>query len=253
MNTDDVVTLTQAIVDNAQRLGFTWGLRLATVTSVNADGTVRVMFDGDTVSINAISMIGTLTVRNRVYVISVPPAGQFITAMVAGTTYRVRQTLTAPASSVVFLVPSALRQVRLNCLARSDAAVQAMQLVYRLNTDNSALYFSELVQGQNATTVAAAISGGTSGLCGILTGSLAGAGVFGSSDITFTGWDLSSVTSFVGVTYTSQALGNGVANFFTLSGGGIYAGASPYTSITLLPTSGNFIAGSDFQLEGIPS
>jgi hypothetical protein len=71
----------QAIVDNAKRLGLTWTLTLATVTSINP---VQAITDGDTVIIGMTSMIGPLTLGQRVYVIQVPPSGNFIVGSTSG-------------------------------------------------------------------------------------------------------------------------------------------------------------------------
>ncbi len=73
----------KAIQDNAQRLGLTWQLRLATVLP-NTTGTANsspVVMDGDTAAIDAVSMIGPLQGGMRVYVITSPPAGNHIVGM----------------------------------------------------------------------------------------------------------------------------------------------------------------------------
>jgi hypothetical protein len=69
----------KAIVENAKRLGVTWGLRLATVNVANTDtGAVEVIYDGDDVPIGVVSMIGPLVPETRVYVLAIPPAGNFV-------------------------------------------------------------------------------------------------------------------------------------------------------------------------------
>lgn len=76
--TPDLITVgTQEIQDRAKSLGLTWGLRLATVVSVFT-GQVIATYDGDTVAIPMVSMIGTLGPGERVYAMSVPPSGNFI-------------------------------------------------------------------------------------------------------------------------------------------------------------------------------
>jgi len=70
-------TEAQSIVDNAQRLGLTWELRPATV-QVTGTRSVAVLYDGDTVTITAISLVGPLIAGMRVYVIHIPPSGNFI-------------------------------------------------------------------------------------------------------------------------------------------------------------------------------
>lgn len=74
---------TQAMVQNAKRLGITWGLRPATVRVVNANATISAQYDGDEVPIDMISMMGPLTIGERVYAISVPPSGNYIVGAAA--------------------------------------------------------------------------------------------------------------------------------------------------------------------------
>lgn len=75
MNADDVSTLVSALVDNAKRLGLTWTLRRATVDSVSP---LRVIYDGDTVSIDVFALNALPYIGQRVTGIWVPPAGNFI-------------------------------------------------------------------------------------------------------------------------------------------------------------------------------
>lgn len=72
----------QAVVDNAKRLGLTWTLRLATVINSSNLAAVSAIYDGDTVAIDMTSMIGVLGPGQRVYVIGVPPSGNYIVGLV---------------------------------------------------------------------------------------------------------------------------------------------------------------------------
>lgn len=71
----DEVARVKAIQDNAERLGLVWALRPATVTSSSP---VEAMVDGDTQTIGMQSMMGAVYPGDRVYVIKVPPSGNFI-------------------------------------------------------------------------------------------------------------------------------------------------------------------------------
>jgi hypothetical protein len=74
---------TRSIVENAKRLGLTWNLRMGTVTEATTSSRVQVRMDGDDLSITVTSMVaGTLFIGDRVYVISVPPGGNFIVGIV---------------------------------------------------------------------------------------------------------------------------------------------------------------------------
>jgi hypothetical protein len=77
---------TQAIKDNAARLGLTWSLRPGTVNSyVALTNTAMVTFDGDTVSIGTTSLIGSVRINDRIMGMDVPPGGKFIIGYVANT------------------------------------------------------------------------------------------------------------------------------------------------------------------------
>ena len=83
MRPDEVQTLTLALVDNAKRLGLLWGLRPGRVTTVAP--TLTVLCDGDQeVSIPCDSMVGQLFVGLRVYVMSVPPSGNYVVGFLSG-------------------------------------------------------------------------------------------------------------------------------------------------------------------------
>lgn len=69
---------TQAMVENASRLGLTWQLRPATVTSVSSPTQVMATYDGDTVPIGMVNLIAPLLVGARVMGMAVPPSGNFI-------------------------------------------------------------------------------------------------------------------------------------------------------------------------------
>lgn len=75
-----ISTGAKAIVNNAKRLGLTWTLTLATVTNASP---VEAIVDGDSVPIGMVSMVGFLSLGQRVYVIQVPPSGNFIVGFVS--------------------------------------------------------------------------------------------------------------------------------------------------------------------------
>ena len=73
----------QSLVDNAQRLGLTWDLKMATVKDGSLAPLVLAQYDNDGVTISMVSMIGALAEGARVYALEVPPAGNFIVGLVA--------------------------------------------------------------------------------------------------------------------------------------------------------------------------
>ncbi|MFE9690893.1 hypothetical protein [Micromonospora sp. NPDC005806] len=108
-----VKALAEAVLDKAIRLGLTWRLRPATVTSVAGDGTIRALHDGDTQAIRVTSMIGAVPVRARVMVLKTPPAGNHIVGLVgspgAGAPTGPLQTF---AANGTFVVPAGARWIR---------------------------------------------------------------------------------------------------------------------------------------------
>ncbi|MFR9780148.1 hypothetical protein ACL02O_29345 [Micromonospora sp. MS34] len=108
-----VKALAEAVLEKAIRLGLTWRLRPATVTSVAGDGTIRALHDGDTQAIRVTSMIGAVPVRARVMVLKTPPAGNHIVGLVgspgAGAPTEPVQTFTADGT---FTVPAGARWIR---------------------------------------------------------------------------------------------------------------------------------------------
>lgn len=72
----------QEVVRTARRLGLVWDLRVGVVTEVTSASLSKVRLDGDSESVSAVTMVGTTFENERVYVISVPPAGNFVAGAV---------------------------------------------------------------------------------------------------------------------------------------------------------------------------
>jgi hypothetical protein len=72
-------TTASAIVENAGRLGLTWDLKPATVSTIDP---LTIIYDDDTVAVGATSMIGGLTKGTRVYALVTPPSGNFVTGII---------------------------------------------------------------------------------------------------------------------------------------------------------------------------
>lgn len=69
----------QAIVENAGRLGLTWGISPATVQQASvSNGFVQLIMDGDTTPIQAMSLVGGLLPGWRVMVMKVPPSNNYV-------------------------------------------------------------------------------------------------------------------------------------------------------------------------------
>lgn len=83
VSSKELVTLAEAVVDQARRLGLIWTLRFATVVDGSDPAHVTAVFDGDSESANEIlrdliSVCGTHGPGARVVVATVPPSGQYI-------------------------------------------------------------------------------------------------------------------------------------------------------------------------------
>jgi len=72
----------QEIVANANRLGLVWQMRIATVVDGDTPPQVSALYDGDDAAINMTSMIGGLAIGARVFVLEVPPSGNYITGYI---------------------------------------------------------------------------------------------------------------------------------------------------------------------------
>jgi len=83
-DTPELISLgASTLVSNAARLGISWKLRLGTVTESNSVNRLTVRMDSDTDTISAVSMVGSVPVGFRVYVITTPPSGNFVVGVVS--------------------------------------------------------------------------------------------------------------------------------------------------------------------------
>lgn len=113
-----VKAIAEAVLERASRLGLMWRLRPATVVSVAADGTIRAVYDGDTVPIRVVSMVGPVTVGARVMVVKSPPSGNHIVGWAGppalgvgpdGLAWAENNSPAVTAQTVVLSVPMVLR------------------------------------------------------------------------------------------------------------------------------------------------
>lgn len=73
----------QAMVKRATSLGLTWEIRMATVRDGSNPAAVLAQYDKDEKIITMVSTVGPLLTGSRVYVIEIPPAGNFIMGVFA--------------------------------------------------------------------------------------------------------------------------------------------------------------------------
>lgn len=159
------------------------------------------------------------------------------------------QILGASAASVTFSsIPTTMRRLSLRILAKCDAAVNTQNMYIRINGDSTSNYNSQETSSVNTVASGTNLPGTNVGLIGSVVGTSAASNQWGSATVEFQGW--ASSTGRACWTFVTQALANGAANFVVQTGGGQYLVAGPYSSITIMPATGNFIAGSEFILEG---
>jgi hypothetical protein len=161
--------------------------------------------------------------------------------------YRTFTELSGTTASVTFNIPSTLRTVRCSWTARGNTAAVALQMWLRINGNTGANYntgYSQIFAG--ALSAISAFSSDRM-QCGVLAGASATAGLYSSGEFVLSGWDAPH-TNYLGMVFNSQFLQSS-GQYFIWTGGGNYSQAGPYTSFTLLPESGSFIADCQFVVE----
>lgn len=235
----DLITVgARSIVDNAQRLGLTWELRLATVT-VPTDAVTnnpQVICDGDLQPVDAISMVGPVTSARRVWVIAVPPAGNYIVGDVGGRTWA--QIFYSTGNAITALIPQGVifDTLILDWTLRDNlGGFQAANLRMLINNDITANYVHRFIQAAGATGSALTHTqafGVNAAVVGVYATNGAAATRFGSGRIEFPAWNNPHVGQ-LGFTFEST-FENGANDGWYLTGGGFYGPSTIYTSISLL-------------------
>lgn len=164
--------------------------------------------------------------------------------------YKQDNTLGSAAATVTFSsIPTTLKRLRLYFTIRGDASSSGTMLV-RINGDTGANYH---YQYWNAFTVgtsnSSTITATSINLSGFPTG--AGAGEWGAGEMQFNGWDAPHATYLAGTLQSGYVINTtGGSNNVYASWAYVGSSGSGYTSITLTQATGNFQAGSEFNLEG---
>ena len=174
-----------------------------------------------------------------------------VNALTVAAYYRARQIVTVPVPSVTFSgIPSNLRRLKITYTGRSDNATTNILVQLRVNGDPGANYYDEFTRAIGAAAPASNLEVGSNQMrCGVSAAALATAGQFSVGSLEFVGWDAPH-PNYLGVIFHSftPAAGSNEED-----GGGAYAGAGPYNSVTVIAQAGNWVAGSDFQLYGDPT
>lgn len=247
----DAVALVKGVQDNADRLGLTWQMRIATVVDVSDPASPSIVFDGDDTNTPgpSISMVGNPGVNSRVYVLDTPgPAGtsgaQYITgfATPAGTRlWSAKTVLTATQAAITMTIPRGVTQLQLDWTARDTTGAgsgAAMRMTINGDTANNYVYRSWQVAG---ATASAGVHNQTfaisAALIGVYATGGATAGRFGNGWVRFPAWN-NPHGSNLGWTYMSD-MENAPNDGWLASGGGFYGAVGPYSTVTLQPQVGS--------------
>ena len=254
----DAAAMVQTIQENAKRLGVSWDLTMATVLDGSDSSSISAVFDANAdtnvPTQGLISTIGAVAPGARVYVLQLPPAGNYIIGLAEqpGLFYA-RKTvaeLTAAASTVIFFLPPNLREVDVTFNASGSDNNQLVDLRMRVNGVATGNYISENVQGNGAAASASLIDNlGTSAHIGFIPGA-ASAGNWGPGKVWFPGWDQGNAKRATWLYQCSSMSSGGVLHV----GGGTMTAVQTATGLNRLdfvPSVGLLSVGSDFQIKGV--
>ena len=79
---DQISVGAKELVDRAQDLGVSWGLRQATVSTGGVGTGVKVILDGDSIAIPVNSTLANVNVGERVFIMSTPPGANILIGQV---------------------------------------------------------------------------------------------------------------------------------------------------------------------------
>ena len=178
-----------------------------------------------------------------------------VSSALSGGRYLANQTLAADTASVTFsYIPPLLKAVRLYSTSRSTYAGPFTAIMMRINGNTGNIYHGATRDMYNGTSYTNALEYQTSATVGWIPAATTAnpATFFGQNQTTIVGWDRSAITGLQcsmlsdgGFYDTSSNYIRGDAQFRMGSGAG------QFTSITLLPAAGLFVAGSEFTVEGV--
>lgn len=172
--------------------------------------------------------------------------------------YRASQSVAATAASITFSgIPSTLKDLELRwSLRANDPGFMAQTLWMRINGNSASSQYRTLnVQTAagavtSANFVGAGVPGGAAAHLGLSATNGAPAGVYAGGSVRFSAWNAPHTNNLVWSYDAFLAANDTSGNIWQTNGSGVYIGAGPYTSITLFPVLGSFVAGSQATLLG---
>lgn len=160
-------------------------------------------------------------------------------------------TLGGSAANIDFTsIPSIYSSLMLVCWLRTDFAGAALNCHVRLNNDSAANYDYQVLAGSAATASASESFGQTMAFIGPAPGATAGASLFSAHVVHFphyAGTTNNKAQSAISGTKTGTSTGNiTVAEISSF-----WRSNTAVSRVTILPTSGNLVAGSRASLYGM--
>ncbi|HSV08586.1 MAG TPA: hypothetical protein VLI07_18865 [Candidatus Binatus sp.] len=186
----------------------------------------------------------TLDATGKIPVAQLPAAG------IAGMTKFADTVLGASAANIdLQSIPQTALHLMLRMLLRSDAAVTGVNVALRFNNDSGADYWDVALSNQAAAPTGVETLSATLGLVGFALGASAVAGYFG--DVTVNIGDYAAARQHNWTSVTHALWSSTTSTHLIRAQGGAHALSPAITRITIIPGSGNFIAGSRVTLYGL--
>ena len=161
------------------------------------------------------------------------------------------QTLGGTTASVTFSsIPSTYNDLKLVVSARGDAAAYPVAINLKLNSDTATNYSYTNLLGNSSAASSTRASSQTVDAISNVDGASATASTFGSWEIYIPNYTSTGSKPFFGIDVVET--NDVTAQHAEIQANAhLYRGASGISSITLTPSSGNFVQYSDFYLYGI--
>ena len=163
--------------------------------------------------------------------------------------------LTVAAASVTFSsIPGTYRSLVLECASRGDAAQQFVGVSLRYNGDSGTTYDYEQLTGAGSAPQAFEALNATSTIIGETPGATTVAGSAAVHTVVipwYAGaafWKLHTASHAL----SGQTSGGQASQLYSKHWVGRWRSTAAITSITILASAGNFVAGSSFALYGLP-
>jgi hypothetical protein len=160
-------------------------------------------------------------------------------------------TLGASAASVdVTGISATYAHLMVSIYARSDVAAGVSNVLMRFNGDSAANYDYQDLRGNAATSSASEAFAGTSLIAGLSPANTAGANLFSSIEVFVPNY-AGSTNNKQFVSISASKSGTTTGNLFVDIFGGGWRSNAAINQVTLLPASGNFVAGTRVTIHAL--